>query len=470
MINNDLKVVWSCIGICLAISMAAGVSLAQGSGDKEEAEAKKEIEQPATPSAAEEGPVVNVTLLEGGLELTAAYHSNPYYRDDEAEEGGMVFNLSPSVRIAYPANELLHFSVFGKVDYTSVVLDDGDDALDTQNEEVLHPYITGRVRYNPSEFSSFVLSDTYQQANIEDDITGDKYYLNDASLQYRQDIGNRASTKIWVRNMTVNEDSGGVLFDHKDNSGGAVITYVLTEINGRHVRMGLHGSVGRKKFEEETFLGHGVDKTNPKTHDYYTADLSVAFPLSDGLLGRLKCGWVGRRYETTGDGRDQETDGVSANGSLTMIPGGLATFTLAGSYDVVDTIVFSDSQPQQRVFDSLDPLINNLDSSYREQEVWRVGINGRYPFSEVMELGASAVYQESHSDKEEDLTRISGQSGIEPRNLDEERLTLGLRLNHRFGKHLETAVSYEHGFAERTADTADEYQFDSYAVSARILF
>ena len=82
--------------------------------------------------------------------------------------------------------------------------------------------------------------------------------------------------------------------------------------------------------------------------------------------------------------RDTETDSILFGADLTMIPGGIVSFTLTGSYAVEDTIIYGDVEEQQAsVFDALDPLMSNLNSSYREIDVTRLGAKVDYPLSDA---------------------------------------------------------------------------------------
>ena len=120
-----------------------------------------------------------------------------------------------------------------------------------------------------------------------------------------------------------------------------------------------------------------------------------------------------RDYESGNGVRDESTDSPSFSASLRMMPGGRTAYSIAGSFETTDTIVFNNSMDQSQVFDTLDPLLNNLEPLYREQEVLRVGMNLDHSLTENIKTGLSCVFQQSTADSDEHLVKssFSGQSG-----------------------------------------------------------
>ena len=401
-----------------------------------------------------------------GCNAEISYHSNPYYRETATERSGTVMGVEPHVRLDMPANEYLYFGLLGKLTYTGVILDNdaGDEVGD---RDVVHPYVAAKARYNTSEHTSLAVSDEYQQANVGDDITGDQYYLNQIRAEFAHEFGARFKAGLWYRNSVLKEDSSSLLYDFTDNSLGGEASYVVTRTAvGRDVTIAVTGNGGEKGFEDGDFLDQDT-QTNPKNHTYYSAGMALLLPVSSAITADVRGGWKRREYDTVSQGREEKTDSLSFGAGLNMIPGGLISFVLTASYSIEDTIVYGgeDAQQEQAVFDALDPLMNNLNNSYREMEVRRVGARADYSLSDRTRLGLVTTYQHSEADREEDLTAISGQSGHVAVDLNEDRYTIGATVETSLTDTLSIAASYEHGLAED--DTRDLYGFDAAALIAR---
>jgi hypothetical protein len=380
------------------------------------------------------------------------------------DESGTVFFIDPFIDWEIPVSEFIYFGIHAKVNYTSV---DADDPVTGESsQDTLQPYIEARGRYNFSEFTSLGIMNSYQRANIEDDISGPKYELNETTLDAKHVFTDLTSGGAWYKFTTLDEESGGTLYNFDENAVGLSASHTLARTeDGGAVTLGLNGSLGVREFDDGSFLGQ-TDSTNPKNHDYYKAGVSLTYPISTGLEARGRVGWTHREYDVVATTRDDESDTGSLGASLILLPGGVVTYTIATSYETTDTIVLNIEDAQRAVFDTLDPLLNNLNTDFREMDLFRIGVSSDVPLSDVLKIGLSAVYQLADADAEEDLAPVSGTSGSAPAELDEERVTLGGKLDYRYNDYVTITVAYEHGFAD---DGSDElYEYDAGAIQARL--
>jgi len=407
-----------------------------------------------------------ISTLNFGLSAGASAHSNPFFREEGSDESGTVYFIDPFINWEIPVSEFVYLGVYAKANYT--IVDAYDPVTGESSQDTLQPYIDARGRYNFSEFTSLGIQNSYQRANIEDDISGPKYELNETRIEAKHNFTDLTTASIWYRFTVLNEDSGGTLYDFDDNEAGLSASRILARAEGGGaVTLGIDGSLGGRDFDDGVFQGQ-TDSTNPKSHDYYKAGVSLAYPIASGLEARGRAGWTHRKYEqtSTASGRESESDSASVGVSLKLLPGGSVTYTIATSYDTIDTIVVNIDEAQRTVFDTLDPLLNNLNTDYREMDVFRIGLSSIIPLSDVLNVGVSAVYQLSDADAEEDLSPISGQSGSPAAKLDEERLTVGGKVDFRINDFVTFTVAYEHGFADD--GSTELYEYDAGAIQAKL--
>ncbi|MDA0322172.1 MAG: hypothetical protein O2923_05585 [Verrucomicrobia bacterium] len=407
-----------------------------------------------------------VSTLNFGLTAGAAAHSNPFFRGKGSDESGTVYFIDPSVDWEIPVSEFVYLGVHAKVNYT--IVDADDPVTGESSQDTLQPYIEARGRYNFSEFTSLGIQNSYQRANIEDDISGPKYELNETTVEAKHNFTDLTTGSIWYRFTVLTEESGGTLYDFDENAAGLSASRILARTeSGGAVTLGIDGSLGVRDFKDGVFQGQ-ADPTNPKNHDYYKAGLSLAYPIATGLEARGRAGWTRRKYEQTSTTslRESESDSASVGFSLKLLPGGPVTYTIASSYATIDTIVVNIDQAQRTVFDTLDPLLNNLNTDYREMDVFRIGLSSSIPLSDILDVGVSAVYQLADADAEEDLAPASGQSGSPAAKLDEERVTVGGKVNYQVNDFVTLSVAYEHGFADDGSTKL--YEYDAGAIQARL--
>ncbi len=398
-----------------------------------------------------------------GVDASASYHSNPYYRSERMETDGIVYHINPRLGLELPINEFFFVGAEGHLDFAAVDL---SKSTHDEDREVLHPYVSGKIRYNLSEHTSLAVSDSFQQANVEDTIGGPKYRLNIAEARAIHELSDRVRAHLSYQHGILSEDSGSQLFDYARQQGGVGLECVLTQTDaGRDVLLILEAVGGEKEFDEGSFLG-AASRENPKTHTYYQGHAIVSCPLSSALTARGRAGWIQREYDVTLPGVDDTSGNLSAAASLSLRPGGSLAFTLAGSYEVTDTLVFNDEPGFREVFDPVDPLLNNLNINYREVELWRIGLVSAKDLGERASAGLACIYERIEGAMDDDLTPVSGQSGAGIRDLSEDRLTIGARLDYRLTEKVSVGVNYEHGLAED--DLVELYQYDTVALIANI--
>ncbi len=446
--------------VCIAFALAAVAACPLWA---QEAEAEVEVEDEPDVEEVASGTVLGSVVARLGLNASANFHSNPYYRTEGMESDGIVYHIKPHAGLELPLNEFFFIGVEGHLDYAAVDL---DDETNDEDRDVLHPYVSGKIRYNLSEYTSFTLSDSFQQANVADTIGGPKYRLNTVKAEGMHELSDRLRGRLWYDNGTLSEDSGSRLFDYMLNGGGAAVEYVITQTDaGRDVTVLLEVTGGQKEFDEEDFWLVS-SRTNPKTHTYYSGRCVVNYPVSSALTAMARGGWVQRDYDTVLAGADDSSGHVDAGASLTLRPGGFMSYTLAGSYGVTDTVIFNDEAAFREVFDPVDPLLNNFNINYRELELFRVGLIAEAQLLSRLSAGVACIYERIEGDVTDDLTRVSGQSGMTPRDLSEDRLTFGVRLDYQLMERLRMGINYEHGLAEDNLD--DLYEYDTVALTAAL--
>lgn len=424
---------------------------------------RSSLAQEADAEGGESSGNLGSVVVRLGADGSASYHSNPYYRTEDMAEDGIVYHLTPRLGLEFPVNEFFFVGLYGHLDFAAADL---RNETHDKDREVLHPYLSGKVRYNFSEHTSLAVSDSFQQANVADTIGGPKYRLNIAVAEAMHEVSDRVRGRLWYRSGVLSEDSGSQLFDYTDNQGGAGLEYVITQTDaGREVSVHLEFQGGEKRFEEGNFLG-AMSRVNPKTHTYYEGRLVMDYPISSALTARGHAGWTQRDYDAVLAGVDDSSANPTVGASLNLRPGGALSFTLAGSYSVTDSVVFNDEPGFRQVFDPLDPLLNNLDINYRELDLWRVGIISEKRLGERTSIGIACVYERIEGTKEDDLTPVSGQSGRGIRDLTEDRLTVGARIDYRLMEKVRVGINYEHGLAED--DLVNLYDYDTVALTANV--
>lgn len=436
------------------------------------AEATAAAEEPATLADGDTmEPAVQVGITPQ-LSLSGAYHSNPYYRSDENANGAYVLSVDPGLSVGLPISEFVFIGFDGKVNITHVAFTSGGT---DEDKTVVQPYVSGKIRYNPTESTSCILHDDFQVANVEDDLNGPRFYLNNAIAQAAQEFGGRFVGTVDYKNTILQQEDESLLFDSMENSVGASCSaYVAPTESGRRVALTLLGRVGRKDFEEGDFYLQ-TSRDNPKTHNYHELGAGVTYPLSALMSLDGRGGWRHREYEVTSGARKEKSDtpfgGLTL--SFTPSPGSPLSFTFANSYEVTDTVVYNIPQVDRVVFETTDPLLNNLDIQYRELDVWRSGLAADYRLSDQWQLGLSSAYQRAQADDSEDLAPISGnvgdQSGVGD-STDREQVTVGLTVRYHVTENASLGLGYQHGYG-RDKDSAgeeDDYAFDSVALLGKI--
>ena len=461
------------LAACLVV--VGGVALSGYAAD----ELAQEIEEDTAAALAEdETSTVKVTLWSGKLEAGLSYHSNPYYRGEGTASEGVVLAIDPGIRIDIPVNEMLYFGLDGKVDLTHVFFT--SDSVD-DDKTVAHPFVRGKARYNLSEFSSFSLADEFQTANVDDVGDSARFYQNKAQVEGATVLGGMIDLKGWFRNVLVEQNDEALLFNSQENVAGLDVSVpVAYSSDGRPVTIGLVGSYGRKSFEDGDFAVLLSD--NPKSHDYYTVGGRVALPVSSLLTLYARCGWKFREYDATADDSDDSTDSVygGLNATLIPTPGSPLSFTLSGSHETTDTLVYDIETYDSSVFEATDALLNTLSITYRELEVSRVGLVMDYKVNDRVALAFSGVYQYTTADAEDDLAALSG--NVDPhgdgefvgRSTSQDQVTVGGMVSYQATETLSLNLGYQHGFSTDSDASASEdedlYEYDSVGLLARMRF
>ncbi len=419
-----------------------------------------------------DGPSVQVGF-DPGLNINAAWHSNPYYRDRDGAAAGMIFSVDPTLSLGYPINELLFFGLAGKLNIAHVMFIDDTPEKD---KTVLQPYIEAKLRYNPSENTSLALRDEFQIANVEDDWSGDKFYINNAGVELRRDFGGSIRGSIRYNNTVISQEDSSVLFDSKGNTVGAEAGFKIAPTDtGRPVYIGLAGDFGRKEFDDGSFFGQSSTK-NPKTHDHYSFGLKSTYPVSSLLTIDATAGMQFRDYEVHGGGRSSSTESPYGGLTFTFVPtpGSPLSFTFANSYQLEDTVVYDIPEYNRAVFDTTDALLNNLDLSYRQLETWRSGLALDYRINPAWLAKLSTTYQNTRGDETDDLSPISGnidpaESGIGTAT-DVDEVVIALVFEVRPTDNLTLGLGYQHGYARdsRAGAKKDVYEYDSIGVLMKL--
>jgi len=461
------------------LAAAAVLTAVWAYGQEADPEAEAAMAAAGAPMVEEGGPTVTLSLWEPGLDVSASYHSNPYYRSDEDARAGMVFTLDPSLRVDVPVNELLYFGLDARIGLTAVIFtEDGEDS----DTETVHPFVRAKVRYNVTEHTSASLVDDFQVARIEDDLSNPEFYLNNLKLILAQQFNEAIEGQVWYRNVYVAQSETSRLFDSVANEGGVGLDFLLGRMpSGRATCVGLEGMIGRKEFDSgeffDTLAGSNRAQDNPKTHDYYRAELSLDYPLASLMTAHARAGWDHREYSTVSGMREEKSDSPRAGLTIeaTPSPGSPLSFTLSSSYETTDTIVYNIQEYDLPVFEMTDALVNNLDIDYRELKVFRAGFAADYVPSRKVKFGLSTIYQKADADMEEDVGPISG--NLDPagtgvgRKTDYQEIIVAITARFNVTEKVALGIGYQHGFAEdNERDEKDVYEYDSLALLARVNF
>lgn len=432
--------------------------------------------------------------LSANVRALAAWHSNPYYRTDDDSADALIFSIDPGITYDLPIGDLIYLGLHGKLNITQVSFFDDPPEGDREDISVVHPFVSARLRYNPAESErlSFVLSDSFQTGNIEDDLDEPRFYLNNAKVQGSYVFGGLIESTIWYGNTWLTQDDEDLLFDFMDNSVGLGATYYISEARaGRRMAVGLDASLGQREFESGEFYNFNPDtgmaeepsKTNPKDQMYYKVGASFTYPVSPLMTVYAHAGWQHREYDTATGSRDDETDSPYGGLTFSYIPSPSSdlSITLATSYEQTDTLIYDVPEYDQVVFETTDALLNNVEIAYREMQVWRTGVSVDYKAMEDLKLGLSFVYQQEMADSEEDLSAVSGnidedETG-EGRDLDQRQFTIAIRADKAIpvsdSVNMTIGAGFQFGFAEDSdaeAGEEDLYDFQSVALLAKIGF
>ncbi len=435
--------------------------------DAEEADVAAVEDEPAPVEEASD----SATTFDFGVGLLGSYHSNPYYRGSENESDAFVWSLDPFVRFDAPVNEMLYFGADLRGKVTTVFFTDSEE----DDKTIAHPYLQGRIRYNLSEYTSFLLADDYQTANVDD--VGDKarFNINNASLAFAQTFAESLQMRLGYRNTIVGQTGHSVLFDSMEHAFEGNFDWILWRTDsGRDMKIGLQSRVGLKDFDDGDFLLQ-ASRENPKSHDTYRLGGNMTYPLSSLMTLYARAGWVRREYEVSSFVRDSETDSPYAGLALThtVSPGSPWAFTVASSYDLSDTVVYNIEEHERAVFETTDALLNNLNISYRELEVFRTGFSVDYTLERLL-LGLSASYQRQTAEANEDLAPISG--NLDPAGTgvgeatERQQYTFTGTVRYQVSSIFSVGLGFQYGMADDRKSTGEKdlYDYSSVALLTKL--
>lgn len=432
-----------------------------------------------------------------GLRLGTGWHSNPYLRpSSESIADAWVLDVDPYLDVECPFSEYLYLGVYGKLNLKYFYFDDpsgvaGDDTLEyrsfadyhDENSLIVQPFIAGKLRHNPSEYTSLALYDDFQSANVDRYGTSDRFYLNNAWAEAVHEFSDRTSGKVQYRHVWHNQNDDPDLFNFQDHAVSAALPRRLAILDeGRAVILTPQITAGRRAFDQPTpsFEAEDSSSREAKDYDYLDTTAGLLLPLSSLVTLNLSGGWGQRQYEKVVAGSDR-SDAVhgGATLSLTPSPGSPLTFVLAGTREVTDTVIYNTAEYNRLPFEWEDATLNELNITYRELDVSRLGTWIRYDVTEFTRAYLVASFQRAEGDAENDLagtegyTESTGDREGRPEPTCQEEWVFGGGLRARLTETVEAGLSYRHGLArdnERTASERDLYEYDEVSLKLSLVF
>lgn len=475
--------------------MIGGGALSSGEDDSAEAMEK----DPPDEIELAEADVGNRFTIHPGLHVSSSWHSNPYYRPNrEPHVEAWIVDIDPRLDLELPLTECLDADLFGKLNLKYFFFSDPDrhprstgetleyrSFADTRDADklIVQPYLRGTLRYQPSERTSLALYDDFQRANVDDVGDQREFYLNNAWLEAAHDFSEVLSGRLWYRHTLHYQTDESPLFDYIENAVGADVGIVLARLDdGRSLEITPNLSYGRKEFQDNLQPTHSLlemaeSNNDPKSHEWVSYGATLQWPFSTLMTLYLSGGQQTRNYKNAGDGRESETSSPWYGATLACIPspGSRFSYDIVVAYAVSDTVVYNTPAYNRQVFDLEDAILNELDITYRELDVWRAGVQVKFDATERLRLHALGTFQRSEADREEDLAPFFGYSqateGGKQDAIQQDEYAIGVGGTFRWRKFITLGAGYRWGWAtDEKAILKDLYDYHEISIFADVEF
>ncbi len=435
-----------------------------------------------------------------GVHAAVGWNSNPYLRPDtEPIRSAYVIDVDPQLDLEWPASEYTYLGLFGKLNLKYFIFSDKSsgqrqvtDTLeyrsftDYSDEDnlIVQPYLLGKLRHNFSDHTSLALYDDFQMANVDKYGAKRRFYLNNAWVEALHEFTERVSGRVQYRNVWHYQNDDPALFNFQENVFAAAAPWrMLLLKEGRSVVLTPEVSYGWRAFsagDAPLDLSRSAD-AQAKDYDFIDAGAGLHVPVSSLVTLEFTGGWKQRNYDLALAGQSDASDSVrgGATLSLTPSPGSPFTFVLAGSREVNDTVMYNTAEYNRLPFEWEDAVLNELNITYRELDVTRLGAWLRYDFSEYIRAYLIGNLQRSEASAAEDLAAREGHlsstddSAGRASDTKQDEVVYGGSLRLRLTESVLAGASYRHGFAiERAAPAGDRdlYEYDEVALQLNLDF